>query len=143
VWDDHIDGSASSERALDVLTRLPLLANSLVSVVYVTPVTQMEEPVSWLSHLDAAGLAGEQRAERGVTPESVVRHDEQLNAVAQGTGDDLVVVGSANRTSLGRLFLGSVSGRVLSHAPCAVLVARTAPGRDPERGDQNEGDVPA
>jgi nucleotide-binding universal stress UspA family protein len=44
---------------------------------------------------------------------------------------DLVVVGSHGRTGLGRVLLGSVSQQVLTHAPCAVRVARCAvPPRD-------------
>jgi nucleotide-binding universal stress UspA family protein len=51
---------------------------------------------------------------------------DQLIAAAYEGDADLIVVGSANRSTLGRLFLGSVSGRVLSHAPFSVLVARSA-----------------
>jgi nucleotide-binding universal stress UspA family protein len=50
---------------------------------------------------------------------------DELIATAKETGADLIVVGAANRSALGRLFLGSVSGRLLSHAPCSVLIART------------------
>ncbi|MBK9154331.1 MAG: universal stress protein [Chloracidobacterium sp.] len=40
---------------------------------------------------------------------------------------DLVVVGSQGRSALKRLFLGSVSRRVLSEASCSVRVVRTQP----------------
>jgi nucleotide-binding universal stress UspA family protein len=50
---------------------------------------------------------------------------EELTAAAQEVDADLIVVGAANRSALGRLFLGSVSGRVLTHARCSVLVARS------------------
>jgi nucleotide-binding universal stress UspA family protein len=49
---------------------------------------------------------------------------EEIIAAAREEKADLIVVGSANRSALGRLFLGSVSARVLSHAPCSVLIAR-------------------
>ena len=45
-------------------------------------------------------------------------------ALAREIGADLIVTGAANKSALGRLFLGSVSGRLLSHAPCSVLVFR-------------------
>jgi nucleotide-binding universal stress UspA family protein len=42
---------------------------------------------------------------------------------------DLVVVGSHGRTRLERLFLGSVSHALVTHAPCSVEVVRTRPNR--------------
>jgi Universal stress protein UspA and related nucleotide-binding proteins len=42
---------------------------------------------------------------------------------------DLVVVGSHGRTRLERLFLGSVSHALVTHAPCSVEVVRTPPNR--------------
>jgi nucleotide-binding universal stress UspA family protein len=46
---------------------------------------------------------------------------------------DLVVVGSQGRSALGRLFLGSVSQKILTEARCSVRVGRrlTAPDRAP------------
>jgi nucleotide-binding universal stress UspA family protein len=39
---------------------------------------------------------------------------------------DLVIIGSQGRTALGRIFLGSVSQRVLNEAHCSVRIARKA-----------------
>ena len=39
---------------------------------------------------------------------------------------DLIVVGSHGRSGLGRFLLGSVSDRVVRHAPCSVQVVRPA-----------------
>ena len=41
-------------------------------------------------------------------------------------GADLIVVATHGRTGLSRLLMGSVSERVVRHAPCSVLVARSA-----------------
>jgi len=44
---------------------------------------------------------------------------------------DLIVLGSHNRSSLGRLFLGSVSQTVLTEARCSVRIARGRLAKDP------------
>jgi nucleotide-binding universal stress UspA family protein len=41
---------------------------------------------------------------------------------AEDRGADVIVVGSHGRTGVKRLFLGSVSERVVRHATCPVLV---------------------
>lgn len=43
---------------------------------------------------------------------------------AEGWGAELIVVGNHGRGFWGRSLLGSVSGAVLHHAPCSVLVVR-------------------
>jgi nucleotide-binding universal stress UspA family protein len=47
---------------------------------------------------------------------------------------DLIVVGSQGRSALGRLVLGSVSQKVLMHAPSSVRVSRRPPGDAAPRG---------
>lgn len=37
---------------------------------------------------------------------------------------DLIVVGSHNRSEVGRLFLGSVSREIVSNSPCSVMVVK-------------------
>lgn len=49
---------------------------------------------------------------------------DELLDVAEELGADLIIVGSHNRTALGRLLLGSVSEAVVDRARCTVLVAR-------------------
>jgi nucleotide-binding universal stress UspA family protein len=44
-----------------------------------------------------------------------VLHEERAN---------LAIVGAHEQSRVGRLLLGSVSDRVLNHAPCSVLVVR-------------------
>jgi nucleotide-binding universal stress UspA family protein len=140
-----VDGSASSEHALDALTELPLPAGIAVTFVYVAPLDDKELPSSVAFYPEYAKLAKDYRAERRAVAEHIVDHArqrlraaghraevdirwgtpaDQLIGAVRELGADLLVVGSANRSVMGRLFVGSVSGRVLSHAPCSVLVAR-------------------
>ena len=49
--------------------------------------------------------------------EQIVRHAEDWEA-------ELIVVGHRGRTFLDRLLMGSVARYAITHAPCAVLVAR-------------------
>ena len=39
---------------------------------------------------------------------------------------DLLVVGSRGRTGLSKLLLGSVASHAVTHAPCSVLVVKSA-----------------
>jgi nucleotide-binding universal stress UspA family protein len=46
--------------------------------------------------------------------------------VAEERGADLIIVGNRGRTGAKRFLLGSVPNRISHHAPCAVLIIRTA-----------------
>jgi nucleotide-binding universal stress UspA family protein len=49
---------------------------------------------------------------------------QEIIALASGSGVSLVVVGARGHGAVKRLVLGSVSERVLHHAPCSVLVVK-------------------
>lgn len=53
----------------------------------------------------------------GLPAEVIVDEAKRLKA-------ELIVVGSHGRTGFTRFFLGSVSGAVVSHAPCNVMIIR-------------------
>jgi nucleotide-binding universal stress UspA family protein len=140
-----VDGSESSEHALDAFVRLRLPAEVELTVVYVVrpveviPTLPAVPPLNFaavarrydeecrkaggrildhaLERLNEAGRAATRDLRCGSPADELISAAHQIKA-------DLIVVGAANRSSLGRLFLGSVSGRVLSHAPCSALVAR-------------------
>jgi nucleotide-binding universal stress UspA family protein len=67
-------------------------------------------------------------AERGVPFESrvLVGHAaEQILRLAAETGADLIVVGHRGHSTIREWLFGSTSRRVVAHANCSVLVARS------------------
>jgi nucleotide-binding universal stress UspA family protein len=153
-----VDGSDSSHHALDAILHLPLPSELALTLLYVQRPSDLPSPMQL-----GPGLAWEEMIDRydqiqSTAGERIVRHAQahlshagreaaaetrcgapadELVAAARERSADLLVVGSANRSALGRLFLGSVSSRVLTHAPCSVLVARLA-GENGERHRSSE-----
>lgn len=54
---------------------------------------------------------------------------ESIVEAAQSEGADIIVIGSHGRAALGRALIGSVSDQVVRHAPCPVMVVRSAVGK--------------
>jgi nucleotide-binding universal stress UspA family protein len=141
-----VDDSEASEHALAALARLPLPAGLTITVVHVLRPNDLMPPMQLghgLSRDQVVEAHDQQRLSAG---DQILRHAaarlhaagreatpdlrcgaaaDEVIAAARGTSADLIVVGAANKSALGRLFLGSVSARVLSHAPCSVLIARS------------------
>jgi nucleotide-binding universal stress UspA family protein len=69
--------------------------------------------------LAAASVPGDVAVTVGPPGRSIVRLAEQVRA-------ELVVVGTAGRTGIDRILLGSVAEAVVRDAPCSVLVVRPA-----------------
>ena len=67
--------------------------------------------------LKKAGVKAELLLREGDPAEEIVR-------AAQEEGFDLIVVGHRGLSPVKAFLLGSVSNRVVSHAPCSVLVVR-------------------
>jgi nucleotide-binding universal stress UspA family protein len=70
---------------------------------------------------------GKGAAEVETVAASGVAWDRIVNLARDG-GFDLVVIGTHGRTGLAHALLGSVAERVVRHAPCPVLVARSKTG---------------
>jgi nucleotide-binding universal stress UspA family protein len=65
----------------------------------------------------------------GVEARTYARQGDPADAildVAEERGADLIVVGNKGMTGARRFLLGSVPNRVSHHAPCSVLIVRTA-----------------
>jgi nucleotide-binding universal stress UspA family protein len=126
------DGSESAERALDEVARMANgSAVTVVSVaellpqvgragammlpeVYAERETQLEEAKAKLAKL---GVDAKTVERRGDAAEMIIDEAEQEKA-------DLIVVGTRGLSTARSWMLGSVSSRVMHHAPCNVLVVR-------------------
>ena len=105
----------------------------VVHVVPVPPFTRARErewfsggPPGWRHRLRARlrRLSRSYRLRQGDPAAEIV-------TVAEGSGCDLIVLGSHGRTGLRRALLGSVAEGVLRRAPCPVLTVRCAAVDEP------------
>lgn len=142
-----VDGSAPSERAVEVCADLAASLGAEVTVIHVMvdpvmvvpPVAPTEAMVApplltdaalreaeaagqeilarALAALRAKGVAATPRQARGPVGQRVVEAAKEIRA-------DLIVLGSRGHGRLEELLLGSVSDAVARHAPCSVLIVR-------------------
>jgi nucleotide-binding universal stress UspA family protein len=140
------DGSPDAFEAVRFLAALPLGPDTsvrLLGVVTPPPVPPTGPEMlalPWPPTMDA--FIDEQRAaldgvltraaemlrgRTGAVERSVVlgQPAAEILTAAEEPGVDLVVIGARGLGLLGRLVLGSVSDRVVHHAPCPVLVVKT------------------
>jgi nucleotide-binding universal stress UspA family protein len=129
------DGSGPADAAVDhglaVAERFDARVHALTVVdtgeTWASP--EFVTPGELIEQLEAEGRTGievvaERARGRGLTAVTAVREGlaaEQLLAYAEGNGIDMVVMGTAGRTGLGRYLLGSTTERVLRHAAVPVL----------------------
>jgi nucleotide-binding universal stress UspA family protein len=81
-----------------------------------------EDLIKARQFLDA--LVAERPALKAATRVELGKPSETLCEVANQLGVDLVIVGARGQGAGRRFILGSVSDRVVHHAPCPVLVVR-------------------
>jgi nucleotide-binding universal stress UspA family protein len=116
------DGSASAGDALALAAALPWPAFTEITVVRVASSSSTASAASAEVRALASALEG---ANRTVTAE--VRVGRPANAIASAAEEsaaDLLILGSRGFSPIRSLLLGSVSGELVEHAPCSVLIAR-------------------
>ncbi len=138
-----IDGSPTSEKALDESIRLARSCGASLRLLHVVDelgyVNGFEPAVNYVNEIvplmREAGeklLAhGRQKAlDKGVAADSVLviggpgRVNEHVNEQASLANADLIVVGSHGRRGMGRVLLGSDAEQIVRHATLPVLVVR-------------------
>jgi nucleotide-binding universal stress UspA family protein len=141
-----VDGSASSDRATQLVASLPLPPESLVRLVAVhhghapvlprslTTEGRDEKGPETSEQADARHRREAiERCERllerpGLTVEGFVLQGRAASAIMDEAGAmeaDLIVVGSRGHGTMATMLLGSTAAEVAFHAPCPVLVARS------------------
>ena len=137
------DGSETAAEAVEVATEIARVHGSRLHVVTayepVLPVLSHEErealgELAWMASPGERAerrvtAAAEPAAVAGVEVETHVRTGDAAHAlieVAEAQEADLIVVGNKGLSSPARFLLGSVPSKVVHHAPCHVLVVRTA-----------------
>jgi nucleotide-binding universal stress UspA family protein len=131
------DGSEYSEGAVREAIRLAKKCSSTLTVLSVLDYNPEFDTVApqiiekrekdAREHLDAVKARAEQE---GVDCTTVVRKSEDpyqdIVAEAVKSKSTMIVMGRRGRTGLKRLMMGSVTARVIGHAPCNVLVVPKA-----------------
>jgi nucleotide-binding universal stress UspA family protein len=126
------DGSESARRALD---QAAALANehpvTVVSVAELLPqfgrAAAMLRPEEDEKPKRELAEAVQILADRGVKASAIERRGDPSDLIidtAKQEGADLIVLGTRGLSPIKSWMLGSVSTRVLHHAPCDVLVVR-------------------
>ncbi len=72
-----------------------------------------------------AGIDAQAHVRVGIPSDEIVTAARDLHA-------DLIVIGTHGRSGLSRVLFGSVTERVMRHAPCPVLTVRPQPRPHPE-----------
>lgn len=129
------DGSAAAKRGFDMAMQMAQLYKStavLLSVVQLPEPAMIVETTNLMDeareHYEkefvnlrasakAAGVTLETRVVVGHVADQIIHHATEEKM-------DLIVMGHRGKSMIQRWLLGSVSKRVVSYAPCSVLVVR-------------------
>ncbi len=140
-----IDGSTFSDAAVTEVAKKPWPTDSEVKIISVVEPPLMPTVETWVppdNYIEALEAAGEDQA-RSILSKAVARiHEGQGDQLRVSTevvkghpkhaiideadawGADLILMGSHGYRGLTRLWLGSVSQAVASHAKCSVGIVR-------------------
>lgn len=127
------DGSESAEAAVQEAINIAKSCSGrlfVIAVVEVNPeyealAPQIVEKAEYETreHLDSVKARAEKE---GIVCETIAHQGEEpfqfIVDEARKKKADMIVMGSHGRTGLKRLMMGSVTARVIGHAPCKVLV---------------------
>jgi nucleotide-binding universal stress UspA family protein len=135
-----INGSQSSVTAGRLAVQLTALHKAHITFVYVVDDAVVEELAAVSgrvakrvqSELELSGqhsldYLSRLASEADLTSNQVIRHGvpyREITNLAREQGVDLIVVGQVGSRGPRRILIGSVTERIIEHAPCPVLVVK-------------------
>ncbi|NGZ76759.1 universal stress protein [Saccharibacillus alkalitolerans] len=132
-----VDGSSGAAKALEEAIKLgtSMAERPKITALHVDPAIAMNEPAIGFdpeARIEAEGLAllapiESALASSGLPHETAVRKGDparEICAFAEHEACDLIVVGTRGQSLAAELLLGSVSHKVIQHAPCPVMTVR-------------------
>jgi nucleotide-binding universal stress UspA family protein len=135
------DGSENSIEAGRVALRIAREVGADVTLLYVVDTTVLNEVMRYANHAPAethqefrrSGRQYLRYVERLAQGTDIRMHreiregepHEEIVAVADSVGADLIVIGHVGRRGPRRILIGSVTERVIELAHCPVLVVKT------------------
>ena len=133
-----VDGSDNSYRALDAALLLSEKLSSNVTVLHVMeqlPITHIgsEKLLSELleaykkENQDILSKCSEIATQKGLTIKTLLLQGNPASVILDHSKKekfDLLIMGSRGLGKFKELILGSVSGKIVHHSPCAVLLIR-------------------
>lgn len=132
-----VDGSESSRKAVEMSIAIARAAEAHLTILevveefgplpgYYEAAPAGTDRVKWISEqrfekvhpiLDNAGVQWDRQVREGYAADVIVEIAEEGNY-------DMIVIGSRGLGAVGRFLIGSVSDKVVHHAPCSVTVVR-------------------
>jgi nucleotide-binding universal stress UspA family protein len=140
------DGSHNSREAARLLSRLScgetldLVVVTVLQVPYIVlrAGTSVQQEKMIAAERASAVAAFEEIKKTFDHSDSKLRHiireghcGKEICELASNENAELIVTGAKGRSTIERTLLGSTSDYVAHHAPCSVLVARSAESKDP------------
>ena len=119
------DGKPNSEKALNYAIRHAVNYSEPLYIVTIVSKDQMDPEDPDESVREYMEAAQRKAALEGATVHTIIevgKADEMVINVADLYKCDTIIVGRSGRSSLDRLFLGSVSNYVVKNADCTVIV---------------------
>ena len=128
------DGSTFSNKALQEALRLAKCSGGsllILSVVDITDEFESEAPGLTDKMTEKLLRMAQKALGKAVAAKVKAKVEvhvgdayEMIVDIAKKKKADIIVMGSHGRTGLTRLLMGSVTSRVIGHAPCSVLVVK-------------------